>query len=609
MTPAGFQVQQNLPVPTCYPGIVHVQGETHPPSAKKWADVCLTTLDGKATPLVKIDWRLATSAMKRTIDVGKRWQVLDLARMRELSQDTPPRYLFALAGVGCSGARPMMSAKNAYNHVKALCGRAYRVQAPAAWGVGPMPGVWRFARGFVQELLPEFRAVAMLKKEWIASMPSNRKKPLEQALRRLELKGWTKAIERFSSFIKSEFLPGFAQGEYGIERLGEMLDRMIQGPSDESHVIAGPHLKPLIHRLKEVWTADNAIFYGSTGPEALHKWLTETLIPGSAQYIWCDFSMFDATHSNDSWEFMEYLYAEAGIDDPDFWRVMSAWRAPKGNMGPCKYQARVMNASGRDDTALANGVLNGFASYLSACAAWLDISLMSLTPELVRQCRGIIKLSVCGDDSLGRIPLVSEARMDKFRTDMAANIRLFGFEAKLCSSTQLGDAVYLGCRPYPVGEGANLQWYWGKTIGRATYKMGWVPLKEGRDIMAHITGVADMHSLCSSHVPVLSDLAQRILELRSGAKRTPQQLDPNKPWEWTYKSGVKYDETTIRYVAEIYSVHADPQYPKRCPRNQPHALVTPQDVHDLIAAIRSIEQLPCVLDHWLWRHMVNVDDL
>lgn len=609
MSPAGFQVQQNLPVPTCYPGLVYVRGETHPPSMKKWKDVCLTTLDKKKEPLVRIDWRLATSGCRRGFDFGKRWVVFDHNHMHRLYVDKCPRFLFSLAGIACSGARPMMSAKDPYNHVKALCGRAFRVQKAASWGVGPQPGIWRFARGFVDELLPEFRAVSMDKEEWIKSMPSNRQTPLRQAMQRYALKGWSRSVERFSAFIKSEFLPGFAQGKYGIERLDEMLDRMIQGPSDESHVLAGPHLKPLIHRLKEVWTSDNAIFYGSTGPEALHRWLTETLVPGSAQYIWCDFSMFDSTHSEESWEFMEYLYAEAGIEDPDFWRVMSTWRRPRGKMGPCKYQARVMNASGRDDTALANGVLNGFASYLSACAAWLDVPLLSLTPQLVRQCRDIIKISVCGDDSLGRLPLVSEARMAKFRTDMAQNIRAFGFEAKLCSSTHLGDAVYLGCRPYPVGDGLKRRWYWGKTIGRSTYKMGWVQLKEGRDVMAHITGVADMHVLCSSHVPVLSDLAMKIIELRAGAKRTPPILDPNKPWEWTYKSGVQYDDATVRHVAEVYSVAEDPVHPERCPRNEPHSIVTSQDVYELIAQIQAIEQLPCVLDHWLWRHMVNVDDL
>jgi hypothetical protein len=35
----GFQVQSNLHVPTCYPGIVRCVGETYPPKKSKWDKV------------------------------------------------------------------------------------------------------------------------------------------------------------------------------------------------------------------------------------------------------------------------------------------------------------------------------------------------------------------------------------------------------------------------------------------------------------------------------------------------------------------------------------------------------------------------------------------
>jgi hypothetical protein len=134
--------------------------------------------------------------------------------------------------------------------------------------------------------------------------------------------------------------------------------------------------------------------------------------------------------------------------------------------------------------------------------------------------------------------------------------------------------------------------------------MGWVTMDKDRDLMAHITGVADMHSLCSRHVPVLSDLAEKIIELRQGAKRTPVQLDANKPWEWTFKSGVKYDEMTLRAVAETYSVRDIPGL-----RSDIDKTISVEDVKGLISQIQSVNRLPCVLDHWLWKHMVYCDDL
>lgn len=436
--------------------------------------------------------------------------------------------------------------------------------------------------------------------EWLASMPSTRKKPLSQAHTKLLETGWSEAYAKFSSFIKLEALPHFDKNKHGITPLKTMLDRLIQGPNDATHCIAGPVLKPLIHLLKKRWHEDNAIFYGSTTPEHLHNWLTKTLIPAGGTYFWCDFSMYDNTHSNDSWDFMEKLYKQSVGDNDLFWKVMRAWRAPSGRMGPFKYKARVMNASGRDDTALANGVLNGFATYLSACAAWLRVPLKQLTPSMVNSCREDIKLSVCGDDSLGRIPSCSYERRLQFCRDMKANIAEFGFEAKLQASEKLYDAVYLGMRPYPTRKG----WYWGKTIGRSTYKMGWVGCHANQDTMALMTGIAEMHTLCSNHVPVLSDLAQQIVALRQGAKKTLPAHDPNKPWQWTL-SGAPYDDLTLDAVVDIYNTRLTMTY-----ESSAHcSAVTRHELDELIHRIRSITRLPAVIDNELWRRMIWLDDL
>jgi hypothetical protein len=96
-------------------------------------------------------------------------------------------------------------------------------------------------------------------------------------------------------------------------------------------------------------------------------------------------------------------------------------------------------------------------------------------------------------------------------------------------------------------------------------------------------------------VPVLSDLAAKIVELRKGAKRTPITMDPDRPWEWTLKGEVEYDYSTLEHVATTYT--------------RKGVTVRVDDVLDLIKKIRAIERLPQVLDHWLWRHMIHADDL
>lgn len=592
VTLAGRQVQENLQVPTCYPGVVRVCGEQFPPDPKKWDQVQVPK--GR----VKCDLELARLSSpgmerpKKFVDVEKD----DLAK---LSGIPPPRFTHALAGIGLSGARPMVSANTSYNRGKALMGRVFRKLEAAPWGRGPAPGIWKWTEQFIPLLLPHFRAKKMSFEDWLATMPSRRRKALMMAYIKYHRTGWKDSYEKFTAFVKSELLPGFAKRGGDLDRLVSMTDRLIQGPHDVTHCIAGPWLKPLVKALKENWTSEEQIFYGSNSPEELHRWL-QHLIGGESLYFWSDFTMFDNTHSQDSWAFMRRLYRDAGIDDPEFWRVLDVWERPKGTIGAFKYQGPIMNASGRDDTALANGVLNGFATLLSATAALLGKSLCTLTVHDVMSVRNSIRLSVCGDDSLGSVPLLGAVEAKAFQDRMRDNLRMFGFSAKLFSSDRLSDAVYLGMRPYPSKSG----WFWGKTIGRATYKMGWVTLKGSRDIMAHITGIADMHTLCSSHVPVLADLAHKICELRQGAKRTPVLLDPNRPWEWTFKSGVAYDDITLKAVAEAYSVRPTALGPHEVDQE-----VTVQDVKELVDTIQGISRLPCVLDHWLWRRMVLVDDL
>lgn len=578
-TYSGYQVQENYHVPLCYPGIVHVRAEQFLATEAKLADVELEK--------VKISDQLCreTGSGRKRSKCWRKMVIEDLDKLHRLTNEAQP-FTFALAGIGISGARPMVSARTPYTAAKALACRVYRRTPVRPWGRGPVPGIWDWCDRFVDYLLPDFRRPAMTVEEWLESMPTRRRKPLSNAWEEYKHSGWSDRYAKFSSFVKTEFLPGFGKTKFELVRLARMVDRLIQGPADGAHVIAGPKLKPLVGRLKECWSSTSPIFYGSTGPEPLHKFMKECLVDSEHQYFWCDFSMFETTHSHDSWDFMERIYRRAGISDPDFWRVMKAWRKPSGKAGPAKYTARVMNASGRDDTALANGILNGIATYLSACAAWLNKPLRTLTLDDVKACRKSISLSVCGDDSIGALPLCDDTRMEAFSGAMKANVAAFGFETKLEHSRYIGDAVYLGMRPYPVGG----DWFWGKTIGRAMYKMGWVMLNDGRDVMSHVTGIAEMHVKCSLHVPVLADLAQKIVELRQGAKRLLPKLDQNRPWEWPLSGGLSYDAQTLAHTARVYGVE-------------------PCELSDAIASIKAITRLPCVVDHPVLKRMILIDDL
>jgi hypothetical protein len=572
---SGSQIQENLHVPTCYPGIVYVGAKQYPPPESKWEKVEIG--NGATLKINRAQVPCPTDRVR-----GKRWDDVVKADLASLWQPDPPRFRQALCGIGCSGANPMVSAPTAYTQMKAVCCRLFREVPKASWGSGPRPGRWEWAKQFVPQLLPDFTASEMTADEWIASMPSHRRKALTRAKVHYEENGMTKSAQEFGAFIKTEFLPGFVQRHGTLEPMKTMVDRIIQAPADVTHVIAGPVLKPLIPVLKERWAARNPIFYGSCSPEHLKVFLDE-IADGESCYFWSDFVQFENSHSSESWAFMEWLYGDHG---PAFGKVMELWRKPRGKIGPFKYQARVMNASGRDDTALANAVLNGFATMLSCAAAFHELPLGDLTPPLLQEAMQYIRLSVCGDDSLGKLPLWSPERLARFKCALADNIREFGFNATIETSYRLQDCVYLGMRPYPVAG----EWLWGKTIGRATYKLGWSLQPQARDLMAHITGVADMHVRCSSHVPILSDLAHTIVRLREGAKRTPVRITEDKPWEWTLPREVKYDGETLKSVADLYGS-------------------TVNEVVALIKKIRAIERLPAMVDDDLWRRIIATDEL
>jgi len=610
----GYQVQENLEVGKCYPGIVYVKPEEYPGPPSKLKDFIPGNLKLDWAQVDNMGWGdrpIPTRALPVTPDI------LPLLIGRQPQQ----RYSHALGGIGVSGCRPMVSAMTAHNRAKALMIRVFRELPERAWGRGPKPGTWDFAAGFVDELLPDFVAEPMEIWDWWLTMPAHRRRDLSKAIKEYEEKGWKKGYGRFSAFVKAELLPAFAKSKGLVQEgldldmsiqatlenmcglgnlvpLTEMSDRLIQAPHNVAHVVAGPILKPYVYTLKERWKedVDSYIFYASCKPERLQSWL-RILDDGDGWFFWMDFSMFDRTHSDASWRFMESLY---GWHGEIFAEVMKAWRAPRGTCGPFIYKGPVMNASGRDDTALANAVLNGFATYLSVTAAWFSISVRNVTVAHIRAMRAIFRLGVCGDDSLAKLPRVDAARQAQLRAAIAANLAEFGFEAKICSSEDILDVVFLGMRPYCTRSGK----LWGRTIGRAAYKFGWCIKAEERDVMAWVTGVADAVVHTCTHVPVLYDMARRVSQLRDGAKRTEHHADPNKPWQEISGDGVPYDDLTLEGVARAYSRHSTPGFEVSAAR-----MVTVKDLWGLIGEIRTIERIPCVIDHWLLRHMVAFDEL
>lgn len=389
----GQQVLAGLEPAGGWCGTILLEGEQLPPPKSKWDTVVI--------PPGAIQMRRADAMAIGLAGHGQgKWVDLDKESLQRLGKLDFARTVEARAiGPIISGARVMVSARTDYNAFKAVAARTFRPVPP------PEPGIWRFAATFKFMLCPTWGnfPTEMDWDSWIQSLPKERQQPLRDARSLYQRTGWLSAYTKFHAFVKAELLPFFSKDDYGLKALDAMVDRLINAPHDVTHVIAGPKIKPYLTWLKGEWSYQSSLFYAAVEPAKLQAWLDRATTGPPRTVFWSDYTLFDASHNDDTWDFVESLY-EQHKGDRDFQRVLSVLRRPGGSIRNLRYQCKAMNASGRPDTSLANGFLNGFAMMLSACAAWCGVDLKHITKADLKSFLPLIQLAVCGDDALGFLP-------------------------------------------------------------------------------------------------------------------------------------------------------------------------------------------------------------
>lgn len=429
--------------------------------------------------------------------------------------------------------------------------------------------------------------------DWLVSMPTaRRRKALVKAYRRYVQRGCPdRTFDDIKAFVKSELLPWFAQLRDGPDsRKTTYVARLIQAPHDETHIIAGPYLKPLVDRLKAVWHPDNWLFYASVSPDKLDKWLNR--LKDAKSWFWSDYKAFDATYSEEAWDMIEGFYQRIYPQaDPMFWRVLSIWRRPHGYMRNRKtgtiieYQSDACNASGRDDTALANAILNGIVLALSFAAAFAGKSIDLLTLEDMYAASKVFNVAVVGDDSL----VACGVDVQPYKDAIEGNIRRFGLQVEASSSTELNAVTFLGMMPYPVAG----QYYWGPTIGRRMYKAFWQRQPIG-NLPAWTKGVAEQLARYQC-VPVMCELAERVLALLEKHKinRNSDDEDPYRVWRLRESTTPRWDQSTLLWLQRRYARQG----------------LTIYQIRSDIDVITTIKRLPAVVHLWTLKAAVVGDDM
>lgn len=558
VTFAGAAIQQRYQVGDCYPGVVRLQGVCKPPKASKWARADLSR--GSLT------W----------IDLnGVKQQITEPTFRYFPDAKYEPRWETELVGIGIDGCYPMVSARCATNQYKALVGRMY-----CAPMFSPNPDVYAALERL--DLMPDLSCEEWTHAEWWRSLPPNKRREMARWIQRyVEDQGVRKKYAQFSSFVKDEHLCGFAQDSYPFwKEVDQFVDRLINAPYPATHVVAGPRIKPRLKRLKEHWGPESTPYYGGNTPEQDYRFLQR--LSACRSWFWTDFSSYDNSFTDLVWDYLESaMYSD--ITDRDFWKVMKIWRQPCGTIGPFIFKGPTMNASGRDDTALANAAINGVMQQVCIAAAYNHVHPSKVTAVMIDQMRHDFVVGVCGDDMVAGAMVELDAG---FGQRLCAAYAQFGFEAKYQESAIFEHAVFLGNRPVKTSSG----WYWGRTIGRAAYKLGWQKLPCG-DTCAVNHGTHDQLLRTFPHVPILADMAKKVCELQKGKKISEPRLESFAPWKNQLTPGW-YDEEALKSTCRAYSDRFG--------------------MDELLSCIRKIEgvtSLPAIISHPVLDVMMAVDDM
>jgi hypothetical protein len=356
-----------------------------------------------------------------------------------------------------------------------------------------------------------------------------------------------KHFRRIKPFSKKEKLALFAVLSTGpsVEH-AEYIPRLIQAPHDETHLVAGPYLKPLTNALKEAWDVDNWIFYASVEPHKLNQWINANA--DSTSFWLGDYSAYDATWTQQAWSLLRKFYrAKIENASADFWEVLDIWERPNGVFKDRKtgfgfrYASDACNASGRDDTALANALLNGVVMALSITAAYLGKDIVNLSKWDLIRVKQLIRIAIVGDDSL----VAARFDLSKYSEAIVANIKRFGLVVKPKVVKTIDEITFLGMMPYETQSGYT----WGPTIARSLYKAYWQ--LEPSNLPSWTKGVARQFSQFRN-VPILSNIADRVLQLLPTCTARSVAYDEERPWTQVSVSHPEWDDRTVAQLCRRY---------------------------------------------------------
>jgi hypothetical protein len=424
--------------------------------------------------------------------------------------------------------------------------------------------------------------------EWLANQ--QRPEDMVIAAAKYRADGWTAEDDVCKPFVKSEWhLDAKEQGD-GTERRTELKPRGIYTLSDKGHVIVGPYTLPALHRMGEIWGPQSVIEYaGCKTPKEMRDLLRrlERMAAQGFQFVDNDYSCFETSHSPHSFQTYRNLLRRLWADYCQLREeIMTKWESPEfqAKIGGFVFKGKLptMMCSGRPDTALGNAIKNGLATFFAivAAVAGLNVAQLDAVPDAVwAWATDNVKVVVVGDDSIIAIRLPEGQTLPAVLQRVEQNICRLGFISKLEPRKHLRELVFLGNRPYLIGE----HYEWGPSLGRRLYKHHW-GLDVTGDPKAWMAQVADMERRTCGHVPLIKEFAEAAAREYGKARPMTKGMQRRMAAQEKYSAqqyileGLSYGPETLADMAQLYNVDV--------------ALI-----EDCVKKAREITQVPCAFSH------------
>jgi len=368
--------------------------------------------------------------------------------------------------------------------------------------------------------------------------------------------------------------------------------------------MCGPWFRVITKAVKDMSPHDGPLFYASTTPEQQNAWLSQfnaqhdQVVAGMAMplpsdviqhqeskshkrvkhvdvrhaytepvspisdwtWVESDFSMMDNSYSEEAFEFLLAFYGVLGF--PTRGPLAKMWRkmcVVAGSAGPNSAYSRAngdtflftsgfLNASGRDDTAVNNYVINAWlmmTAVLRMANVGLDTPL-----EVVVKIAKLVRAAMVGDDLLAAVHKSLDA------TIIPAVAEEGGFQNKILYRSDVTHCVFLGMRLYPcaVFDGTYLRHrlLWGKQLGRCLYKLGW-QREASLDTLAWAKGVAWAQLVANPHVPILKAYCVSVLQKTRNVKmKVPRDLSKYRLPE--VREAYVSTNQTLDMIGDVYGI-------------------------------------------------------